>query len=254
LSDTTGAVTNAQLTLNYNPALLTVAGATGAGFALLASSTPGHAVLQYSGPALPTGSQTPLGFISATVPSGTTANPMPYRAKDLLHLSSVSLNGGAIPVVTSDALHLVAYVGDADGNGAYSSNDAVLITRVMLQVDTGFAAYPLVDPVIVADTDGAGFIPADAPLQANEAGVGFPAPNLPSPPVPSGVHFTLVVNSADSTESIPASLRVETANRATANLHPSHRAGSSDPLGGWLPWLRNRRRALVEVLLGPEEA
>ena len=95
----------------------------------------------------------------------------------------------AVAALGSQAVHLVAYVGDADGNGAYSSNDAVLITRVALQTDTGFAAYPLVDPVIVADTDGSGFIPADAALQANEAGVGFSTANLPIPPIPSGVHF-----------------------------------------------------------------
>src|SRR4029077_12681750 len=128
------------------------------------------------------------GFVTAMVPSGTSTNPTPYKAKDLLHLSGISLNGGAIPVATGDSLHLVAYVGDADGNGTYGSNDAVLITRVALQTDTGFPAYPLVDPVIVADTDGSGFIPADAALQANEAGVGFPTANLPIPPTPSGVH------------------------------------------------------------------
>ena len=55
-------------------------------------------------------------------------------------------------------------------------------------------AYPLVDPVIVADTDGSGFIPADAALQANEASVGFPTANLPIPPIPPGVHFQALTN------------------------------------------------------------
>jgi beta-glucanase (GH16 family) len=189
LSDTTGAVTNVQVTLNYNPALLIVTGASGAGFSLLGASTPGHAVLEYSGPALPTGNKTPIGFIAASVPGGTAASPMPYKAQDLLHLSAIALNGGAVPAVGGDALHLVAYVGDADGNGAYSSNDAVLITRVSLQTDTGFTAYSLVDPVIVADTDGSGFVPADAALQVNEASVGLPTANLPIPPIPGGVVF-----------------------------------------------------------------
>jgi hypothetical protein len=199
LSDSTGIITNVQVTVNYNPALLTVMGVTGAHFSLLGTSTPGQAVLQYNGPALPTGTQTPIGFLTATVPSGSAGNPMPYRATDLLHLSNVSLNSGAIPVVPSDGLHLVAYVGDSDGNGSYSSNDAVLITRVALQADSGFVAYPLVDPVIVADTDGAGFIPADAALQANEAGVGFPTANLTVPPIPSGVVFQPIANNGDAT-------------------------------------------------------
>jgi hypothetical protein len=202
LNDTTGQVTRVQVTVDYNPALLTVTDVSGAGFTLLGASTPGHAVLQYSGPALPAGSQVPVGYLIARVPGGTTANPTPYKAKDLLHLSNVALNSGAIPVVASDALHLVAYVGDGDGNGAYSSNDAVLITRVALQTDAGFAAYPLVDPVIVADTDGSGFIPADAALQANEAGVGFPTANLTSPPVPSGVIFQAIANNVDPSLSL----------------------------------------------------
>ena len=196
LSDSTGMVSSVQATLMYNPALLTVTPTSTSDFTVTVPS-PGTAVLHYNGPLLPVGSQTPVGFISAMVPAGTTSNPTPYRATDFLQLSGVSLNGGAVPVVTSDGLHLVAYVGDADGNGTYSSNDAVLITRVVLQTDSGFAAYPLVDPVIVADTDGAGFIPADAALQVNEAGVGVPTANLANPPIPAGVVFHSLAQHAE---------------------------------------------------------
>jgi hypothetical protein len=201
LNDSTGSVTNVTVTLHYNPALLTVTGVTGAHFALLGTSTAGQAVLQYNGPTLPMGPQTPIGFLTASVPAGTTANPMPYRAKDLLTLTGLSVTGthGVVPAVADNALHLITYVGDADGNGSYSSNDAVLITRVGLQTDAGFAAYSLVDPVVVADTDGSGFIPADAALQANEAGVGFPTSTLSNPAVPPGVHFTIITNNVDST-------------------------------------------------------
>jgi uncharacterized repeat protein (TIGR03803 family) len=202
LNDTTGAVTSVLLTLNYDPTLLNVSGVSGAGFTLLDTSTPGHALLQYSGPPLPKGAQIPIGYLSATVPAGSSAIPTPYKAKDLLHLSGGSLNGGTIPVVTSDGLHLVAYVGDADGNGNYSSSDAVLLTRVGLQTDSGFTAYPLVDPVIVGDTDGSGFIPADAALQINEAGVGFATANLPNPPTPANVVFQAIPNNVDPTLSL----------------------------------------------------
>jgi hypothetical protein len=239
LTDTTATVTSVQVTLNYDPTLLTVTGVTGSHFALLGPSTPGHAVLQYSGPALPAGSQTAIGFVTATVPSGTVANPMPYRAKDLLHLSGVSVNGGSIAATTSDALHLVAYVGDADGNGAYGSNDAVFITRTALQTDTGFTAYPLVDPVIVADTDGSGFIPADAALQANEAGVGFPTPNLPSPPIPSGVVFQPVANNVDPALSLELRAQSPEQNNgaivtAEVNLDDADPVGSTGLIEGHL--------------------
>jgi hypothetical protein len=186
-------------------------------------------MLLYNGPALPVGTQMPVGYLIASVPPGTAANPTPYKAKDLLRLTEASLNGGAITLVTGDALHAVAYVGDADGNGGYSSNDAVLITRTALQTDTGFAAYPLVDPVIVADTDGSGFIPADAALQVNEAGVGFPTSNLASPPIPPGVVFQSVANNVDPTLSIPADLHVGADGTLTVpvNLDDTHPDGST---------------------------
>ena len=229
LNDSTGMVSDVKITLNYNPALLTVTGVSGADFTLLASSTPGQALLEYSGPARPSGKAIPIGFVTATVPAGTTANPTPYKAKDLLHLSSVALNAGAIPVTTSDAVHLVAYVGDADGNGAYSSSDAVLVTRVVLQTDSGFSAYPLVDPTIVADTDGSGFIPADAALQVNEAGVGFQTANLPKPPIPSGVVFQAVSNNVDPALSVPRVLQVSANGTVTVpvNIDNPHPDGST---------------------------
>jgi hypothetical protein len=226
VDDHIGNVTKVQVTLNYNPALLTVTGVQGTSLSLLGTSTPGQAVLQYSGPALATGTQSLVGFLQATVPSGSAGNPIPYRSQDLLHLSAASLNDGAIAVATSDAVHLVAYVGDADGTGSYSSGDAVLITNVALETDTGFAAYPLVDPVIVADTDGSGFIPADAALQANEAGVGFPTANLPIPPLPGGTVFHLARSATHEPLAPPMESSLSSvvhSNALTLVLAPAHR-------------------------------
>jgi hypothetical protein len=174
--------------------------------------------------------QTPIGYLLATVPSGTAANPVPYKQKDLLTLTNVTLNGSStIPLATGDALHLVAYVGDADGNGSYSSNDAVLITRALLSTDTGFAGYPMVDPVIVADTDGSGFIPADAALQANEAGVGYPTATLSNPPIPLGVYFQAIGNNVDPTVSLPSHLQVSADGTVTVpiTIDDAHPEGST---------------------------
>jgi hypothetical protein len=237
LSDTTGTVTDVQVTLNYNSTLLTVTGVSGAGFTLSASSTPGQAVLQYSGPALATGAQTPIGYLLGTVPSGSSADPVPYRAKDLLHLSNVLLNGDpSIPVTTGDALHLVSYVADADGNGSYSNNDAVLITRALLGTDSGFSAYPLVDPIIVADTDGSGFIPADAALQANNAGTGLPSATLATPPIPPGVVFVPIGNNVDPSISIPSVLHAAADGTVSVpvNIDDAHPAGSTGLIAGHL--------------------
>jgi uncharacterized repeat protein (TIGR03803 family) len=229
LKDSTGTVTNVQLTLNYDPTLLTVSGVQGTGFSLLPASIPGAAVLQYSGAALPAGTPNPIGYLLASVPAGTAASPMPYKAKNLLHLSGVSLNSGTIPVATSDALHVVAYVGDASGDGIYSSDDAVSITHVGLQTDSGFPAYPLVDPVILADTDGAGFVPADAALQVNEAGVNLPTANLPNPAIPSGVVFLPISNNVDPSLTLGENLQIAADGTLTVpvNLDDPAPAGST---------------------------
>jgi len=50
----------------------------------------------------------------------------------------------SIPATTSDALHLVAYVGDGDGNGATAATMPCSSRGVALQTDSGFTAYPLV--------------------------------------------------------------------------------------------------------------
>jgi hypothetical protein len=225
-----GWVTRVQVTLDYNPALLNLSGAvpnpalSGSTFTMLGSSVPGKAVFEYSGTAadaaLLQGGNMALGFLNATVPSGSAAAPI-YKGIDLLHLSNLAVNEGAIPAAAADAVHLAAFVGDADGNGSYGSNDAVLITRTALQTDTGFSAYPLVDPVIVADTDGSSFIPADAAAQVNEASVGYPTVTLPASPIPSGAVTTPLVTP----------LGIYQAPRVTIQLAPGSDSGVSNSDG-----------------------
>jgi hypothetical protein len=237
INDSTGTVTSVTVTFNYNPTMLTIGSVSsnsnipGTSFTLNTGlSTPGHAVLNFTGtPATAaslTGGNVPLGFINATVPNSSTTTPI-YKGKDILSLTSISVNGGGItPVIGVGALHEVAFVGDANGDGAYSSGDAVLITRVGLQTDTGFTAYPLVDPVIVADTDGSGFIPADAALQINEVGVGFPATTVPPPPTP--VNTTPIGNNVDPMLTLPSNLH--SANGVVSvpvNLDETRPAGST---------------------------
>jgi hypothetical protein len=51
---------------------------------------------------------------------------------------------------------VVAYVGDASGNAAYSTLDVTQIQRVLLRLDSGFGAWPLTDPTVVANAAGNG--------------------------------------------------------------------------------------------------
>ena len=46
-------------------------------------------------------------------------------------------------------MQVIAYLGDVSGDGVISSADATLASRVVVGTDTGFAAYQLLDPVIV---------------------------------------------------------------------------------------------------------
>jgi hypothetical protein len=93
-----------------------------------------------------------------------------------------------------------------------------------------------VDPVIVADTDGAGFIPADAPLQANEAGIGFATLNLPIPPIPVGADVTPIGNYVDPTLTLPSNLQIGPNGTVTVpvNLDDAHPAGSTGLIRGHL--------------------
>jgi len=157
------------------------------------------------------------GFSTATVPNGTPTSPLTiYKAKDLLQVSA-TLNGGGVPSIGSSALHLVAFVGDADGNGVYTSGgDTVELTRVHLQTDSGFPAYPLIDPVILGDTDGDGIFDGDAAFQISELGVGAAAFSVA--PVPNSVHVSPgdpspstvfpVGNGLDPTLTLPSTLQV----------------------------------------------
>ena len=146
ISDGTG-VTSISLTLTYNPSLLTITGAN------LGSVRPGRlvgvdqyldsgqAVLTFTSPtALPAGLGT-FATLVASVP-----NSAPYASKEALVLSNISVNGGAIAATDGDGVHVVAYLGDTTGNGGYSGLDAALISRVVANIDTGFAAFPLARP------------------------------------------------------------------------------------------------------------
>jgi hypothetical protein len=196
-------VTDVTLTLNYDPTLLTVSGAavnpalTGATLTLSGTSTPGHAVLVFHSPtALAAGAAT-LGGVVAQVP-----NNAPYRNKALLDLSNTQINGGVISSVADDGVQAVAYFSDASGNGTFSGLDGSLISRVAAKLDSGFAAYRLLDPVIVADVNGNGRIDANdasqlAQFLVNNASV----PAIPPIPTPAP---TLTFGGPDPTLSLPA--------------------------------------------------
>jgi probable HAF family extracellular repeat protein/VCBS repeat-containing protein len=189
----------------YDPSMLNVTGATLAGglpadwSVTVNLTTAGLARLSLFGTtALPAGARD-LVILQALVPSTAT-----YRTGEQLQLENVQLNEGAIAVRADQAVHKVAYLGDATGNRTLSALDAALIARVAVGLDGGFDAYPLTDPVIVADGSGNGAIGSlDASFVLAKS-VGLPQPEIPDLPV------TLPPSASgpDPTLSLPATTSV----------------------------------------------
>jgi probable HAF family extracellular repeat protein/predicted outer membrane repeat protein len=140
-----------NFTLMWDPALLHVSGVSlggdMGGWSLTSNlNTPGQAIVSMSSTtALPSGIRTVL-ILNASVP-----DTAPYGASNLIHFSALSLNGGDVNAIPDKALHKVAFVGDTSGNASYSGYDAALIHRVATQLDSGFSAYPLTDPLILGN-------------------------------------------------------------------------------------------------------
>ena len=88
-------------------------------------------------------------------------------------------------LVVRTAVEVTALLGDVDGNGLYTTNDAVLIADCGIKLISGFQAYPLVDPAIVGDVLGLGQVEiADAEAVYEEA-TGILQPGIiPNPPQP----------------------------------------------------------------------
>lgn len=102
-----------------------------------------------------------LASLVTSVPAGA-----PYGASEVLRIKVASLNGSAPAsgsVLSDDALHVVGYFGDANGDAAYTSADVQQILRVVNRTDPGFAAWRNVDPVSIAGvTGGTGLSALDA--------------------------------------------------------------------------------------------
>jgi hypothetical protein len=183
LSDGSG-VTAIALDLVYDPTLLRIRGGAvapddaAAGFAgTFDTATPGVVHITLSGPnALGPGPHT-FATLSGGVPDAA-----PYGKAEVLDLRNVLLNAGAAAAVADDGVHVAAFLGDTDGSQDYSSQDNADIAQVTSGQADGFAAYPLTDPVVVADIDGNGFVNGQDSSLLGQALVGLPVPQVPPLP------------------------------------------------------------------------
>src|SRR5581483_6577085 len=121
------------------------------------SNANGVATFHYSN-ATPQNGTLILGDILAQVPDSAAGA---YKAKDLLQLGNIVLNQDPNILALGDAaIHVNAYLGDTTGNGIITGGDVNLITRIPGALDSGFVAYPTVDPVILADLNNDGLVNA----------------------------------------------------------------------------------------------
>jgi hypothetical protein len=127
--------------------------------------------------------------------------------------------------VGDDAVQVVAYFGDATGDGSYSSLDTVKVSRTAAGADTGFAAYPLADPLILADIDANGRLDAGDAAHLDRFINGLAEPRIPVPPV-----ITLTQSPGpDPALSIPSNLTARPGSSVLVpiNLDDPHPAGST---------------------------
>jgi hypothetical protein len=144
---------------------------------------PGRARVTASGVAALAAGLIDVLRITASVPANAAIG-----AAQIVRLENVRLNGGLIPSVADAALQKVAFLADVDGNFAFTAFDAAFISRVVVGFDTGFDAFPLVDPVAIGNSSGTGSLSGlDAAYVAQKAvflsrpEVPDLPPNLPAP-------------------------------------------------------------------------
>jgi hypothetical protein len=175
-------VTAVNLQIRYDPALLTFTAAAGVpagSTATLNTNTPGLAVVTFSSPTALAAGAIDFLRLTASVPAGA-----PYSAKHVLNLLNVTINAGttAVPAADDDGVHVVSYLGDLNGNGAYESADAVLLDRLLGGTNAGFASFQLADPALVADVTQDGQVTTADSSAALQLAAGTALPNVPPRP------------------------------------------------------------------------
>jgi hypothetical protein len=184
---------SANITLRYNPALLTISGGTSpisGATANIDTSTPGIvtiSVTKASEFSSSTGSIV-LANLTASVPDNAA-----YTTKEILDLTVNSLkdtSGGDLPTADDDGLHISAYRGDLNGDRTIGTGDVTLALRLQSGVlnTTGFTAFQLADSYLVSDmnddgTATTGDVTGLLRFQSGAAG-GFP--RIPAPPTGLG--------------------------------------------------------------------
>ena len=153
--DNGSGVNQVEFTLNYDAAIfeldnIIVDPSLGGDWTLTTKdlTVPGRAIVNLQGTTA-LGADVDLVQLIADIPDSAV-----YGSSGLLELDSVRLNQGNIGVIADTAVQQVASLGDVSGDGNVSDFDAFLVSRVIVGFDSGFDAFDLIDPNVIADLNG----------------------------------------------------------------------------------------------------
>jgi hypothetical protein len=150
-------------------------------------SAPGELVVNAFGPtSLSEGEPVLLCSIHSRVPNSAT-----YAAKHVLDLDAIELVnsvGMSHSVEDDDGIHVVAFPSDTSGNGVASSADVSLLRRYIVGLDSGFAAYQMIDPRLVGDLNQSDTVSSTDVTLLRQFVVGASPPQIP--PIPTGITIT----------------------------------------------------------------
>lgn len=188
--ESAGDVTSLRLVMTHDAALFDVYGID------LAANLPADAALtvQDEGSGrlvIEVTSSTPLpaGRITFAHLRGAVPTAAPVGREALFTVGEVDANSGLLSASGLSAVQVAARLGDTTADGSLSAVDGGLISRVAMRLDSGFAAYPRLDPRIVGDvTENATISMLDAAMvtgAAAELGAVVVGPVAPSASSPS---------------------------------------------------------------------
>jgi hypothetical protein len=237
-------VTDVAFTLSYNPTLFVpTAGGTGdstgtgstfvMGTPTTADATHATVTFTWHNSTAQSGTVV-LGDILANVPNSA-ANQ--YKAKQLLGLGTITVNGAAFSGAAANSLDINAYLGDVTGDGQITALDVATAGNVASGNSTspiGLAAFPLVDPAAVGDIAGDGSIDATAVSDLAAFTSNLHPPQIPAPPT----GLTITPGGPDPTLSLGEVGRIDSStNNAIVSVpvildhpHPDGSAGMEEAI------------------------
>ena len=119
---------------------------------------PGRIALRFdASESFPDGGGAPAGQLTIANVMAQVAATAGNGSSALISLESVVVNG-TVTAGGSNAVQVVASLGDTSGDGEYSSSDANLAARLAMRLDSGLLSYPVINPSLVADVSGNGTV------------------------------------------------------------------------------------------------